>query len=101
MEIDPPVASDSLANAVQCARFARAVRVSGCLGPKTSSMVGSSAVYWSRGRGASVSDYSAQDLLGSFGQFVECVDHQPYRALKFHQPQRGLVASLQFEAGPA
>jgi hypothetical protein len=41
------------------------------------------------GRGASVSDGSAQDLLGSFGQFVECVDHQPYRALKFHQPQRG------------
>lgn len=53
------------------------------------------------GRGASVSDGSAQDLLGSFGQVVECVDHQPYRALKFHQPQRGRVASLQFEAGPA
>ena len=47
-EIDPPVYSDPLANAVQCARSARAVRVSGCVDPETSSMVGSSAVYWSR-----------------------------------------------------
>ena len=48
MEIDPPVDSDSLADAVQCARFARAVRVSGCLDPKSSSRMGSRAVYWSR-----------------------------------------------------
>jgi hypothetical protein len=32
----------------KCARFARAMRMSGCLGPKTYSMVESSAVYWSR-----------------------------------------------------
>ena len=39
--------------------------------------------------GARVRDGSAQHLLGSFGQFVECVDHPPAaRVLKFHQPQR-------------
>ena len=33
-EIDPPVYSDPLANAIQCARFARAARVSGCVDPR-------------------------------------------------------------------
>jgi phage terminase small subunit len=54
-EIDPPVYSDPLANA-EWARFARAVSVSGCVDPENSSMVGSSAVYWSRYSAASASE---------------------------------------------
>lgn len=42
----PPDESDPLANAVQCARFARVVRLAGWVGPETSSMMGSSAAYW-------------------------------------------------------